>query len=565
MTPRTLTTVSQLFILTILAGVAQGATPAAEVVATVNGESLHFEDVERQLRDLHSGQSESQRAAFDVDRLMLRVINDALLAQEARILGMHEEEPIPQRIQELREDRARERLEYNEVLSQVEVTDEEIRQTFVDFYQKATYKVLTMQDRAEANRLRALLDEGADFESVAKDGAESGPGAQFRRFENVPRIDVYREIEKEVFGLEPGETAGPISIRLGWALVQLEALVEAADEDFPGVEKRIREEASFREADALRKELFKRLRDTLVVSVDSESADVGCERRGDGSLSPIVAEPAAIVAEVDGRTVTAAAFGEALGERWKQMRNQEAALASRQLVLDRIINFELMTAEALRRGYGETPEVDRAVKSYLTELLVPRFLSEVLGATIEVTPEEMEDFYQENRDRFRRPPRVMLGQVTVQSSDEADQVAELLRQNSDLAWVATRYSIDKYKEQGGKRGWVVADITQGELRESLQSAEPGTVLGPFVNGENRFSVLRVEAKEDQGHYTLVEVSGNVREMVFSQKFRLKLNEVLTTLRDRAEIEIFEERLATMQISGQEQLGGENKPPVPGHP
>ena len=44
------------------------------------------------------------------------------------------------------------------------------------------------------------------------------------------------------------------------------------------------------------------------------------------------------------------------------MRNEVAALASREVVLERMIRDELMEAEALRRGYDKLPEIDDLAK-----------------------------------------------------------------------------------------------------------------------------------------------------------------------------------------------------------
>ncbi len=73
------------------------------IVGTVNGEPLYFEDLERLLGTLHSDVSQTQRRAMDLDQLVFRLVNDQLLAQEARILGMQDEEPIPSRLAALRE------------------------------------------------------------------------------------------------------------------------------------------------------------------------------------------------------------------------------------------------------------------------------------------------------------------------------------------------------------------------------------------------------------------------------------------------------------------------------
>jgi parvulin-like peptidyl-prolyl isomerase len=534
---------------------AQGNRAEVGVVATVNGEKLYFEDVERQLRELHAGRGETSRAAFDLDRLMARVVNDALIAQEARALGMHEEKPIPQRLRERREAMARDRLEKEEIRERVELSEDEIRQEFEDTYRSVSFRILTTSDKNDAELLRRRLDEGQDLASLATEPSANGQPHRYESFDSVHRVDIPSDIGEVLLGLESGQIGGPFSTNLGWSIVHLESFTEANSEEFARYEARIRERARFRKADARRKELAAELRKAFDVTIDQQAADIECESPEGGRLVPIIEQPDAIVVRAGGRSITAQDFGQALRQRWETVTNREAALASRSIILERLIDRELLIAEALRRGYGKTPEVERELHSYLTDLLVPRFLNEVLAPTVEISEEEKTAYYTEHREEFRRLPRLKLGQVTVEDSALAERVAELLLNKADLAWVAKEYSIDGFKHKGGDVGWVVPSVELGEFQEMLVEAEPGAVLGPFPQAEGRFVVLRLDAKEDQGYYTPAEVSGNLRSAVFALKFRQRLDEFFSKLRERSEIAIHQEILDGMRITGTDVSGG----------
>ena len=60
------------------------ASSQEDILAQVNGENVTSEDLELVLAEMHSGMQDTQRSAFDLDRLLFRLVNDALLAQEAR-------------------------------------------------------------------------------------------------------------------------------------------------------------------------------------------------------------------------------------------------------------------------------------------------------------------------------------------------------------------------------------------------------------------------------------------------------------------------------------------------
>jgi len=130
----------------------------------------------------------------------------------------------------------------------------------------------------------------------------------------------------------------------------------------------------------------------------------------------------------------------------------------------------------------------------------------------------------------------------------ADEIARLLREGTDLAWLARKHSTDRFAESGGIRGWMVPSPGVDDLQDRLFVAKPGDVLDP-VGAPGNYYVLKVLVREEQGVYGLADVSGNIRNMVFSEKFRVVLDKFMTTLRSRSDIRINEEALASISISG----------------
>jgi peptidyl-prolyl cis-trans isomerase C len=528
---------------------AAAPAPASGVIATVNGEPVHFEQLERLLASMHRGASDTRRQAPDVDRLVFRLVNDTLLAQEARSMGMQHEPPIPEQVSALREKLAVQRLEQVEVWTGAEPTEEELRRAFQEEYRTVTLHMATAYEREEAEQLLQELREGADFEALARERSVDPYGPRGGRVEELPNIDMPHEFADEAFASEPGEIAGPLRTRIGWTVLRVESFADPEPERFEELKASLGELVRYRKAEVLRRDLGVRLREAHPVAVEPGAVEaIVAERLTDARLMPKVEDPAAVVARVGDREITAAELGDALKRRWSGVRNEEAALAARSLVLERLIRDELMRAEALARGYGDTPEARRAMAAYETQRLIPRVLNEVVAANVEVTREEMERYYEQNRGRFHRPPRVHLGQITVAEEEEAERLAELLRKGTDLAWLARQHSVDRFKDAGGERGWVVPARRGDPIEEALFEAQPGDVLGPSPVADG-FVVVRVDAREEQGIYDFEEVSGNVRQAVYDVEFQRALHEYIQKLRGRSKIDIHEETLATMRITG----------------
>jgi len=549
-------------------------TPSAEgentvdpnVVATVNGDSVYLEDLERLLNAAHSGQAETQRSAFDPERLVNRMIDDALVAQEGRTMEMEREPPIPQRLDAMRKRLALKRLEQEEIQAKVQVTDEDLRKTFEQDYETVTLRIISVYEREEADRLWELLEQGGDFEALASEHSVDRYAGRGGLMVDLARKDIPGAIVLAAWKLEPGQRTGPVRTSLGWSILQVGGFAKPDPERFDQLKEWLREEVRIRESATLRSQLAERLRESLGEVIDREVLEaITVEHRDDGRLMAGIEDPAAPVARIGEYTITASQLGRALNKRWKQVRNEEAALAAKRLVLRRLLRDELLQIEALRRGYGETPDVQRAIRAYETEMVARRYVNEVVAPRIEITKEELRAYYDEHLDEFRKPPRVHLGQITVKEEEEAERLAELLRQGTDLAWLARQHSIDGFKDGGGDRGWMTPTRGFDELQTQVFDASPGGVIGPF-GAPGNFVILQVGAREEQGHYSLEEVLETVRAAVFRPKFAEYHDDLLQRLRSRAEIEVNPEVLASLRVSGEqieESDGG--APAAHGHP
>ncbi len=529
------------------------AVPAAAAeptpLAVVNGEPVYPEDAERQLAETHQQAQAGERAVFDLDRLVFRLVNDTLIAQEARAMGMLEEAPIPGKLEELRHQLAVQHLENEAVWRPATATDEEIREAFEREYRRVTLRVLTTLERDDAERALEDLRGGADFAKLAAERSVDPYKLRGGRVEDLARIDLQTELAQVAFDAAPGALLGPVRTSIGWSVVRVEAFSPADPDRFEAVRRDLRDLVRFRKGQALKAALAARLREKVPVEIDAEVlAGIAPERQPDARLMPKVGDRDAVLARVGDQTVTAGELGMALVWRWKGIRNEEAARAAVPLVLDGLLESKLLLAEALSRGYDRTPAVERRVAALEKDLLVDRYLKTVLGPAVTVDRDEMEAYYEAHRESFNRPPRFHVSQITVATPEEAREVARLAREGTDFAWLARRHSTDGYKETGGERGWVEPKPGGGDFDEALLAAQRGDVLEP-MGAAGSWVVVRVNLREAQGPYPFEQVSGNVRSAVYAEKFQRLLADFVDKLRSRSDIEVDEAALAKLRITG----------------
>jgi peptidyl-prolyl cis-trans isomerase C len=537
-------------------------TPS-EVLAKVNGELLYVEDVASVLNEIHSGVQSRNRTDFDLDAMIFRLINDTLFAQEARILGFDKDETIQRKVAALREGLATGRLEYEEILSKIKLDPAEVEKSYNDVFRTATIRIATRKDKTEAEELRREIDSGADMGPLARERSEDPYSARGGLMTDVPWIDLPGPVADLTFSMSPGEIAGPVATGLGWTVFRVEELEPADPERFEQRRGQVRDVLRFRQDEALRDDLLHRLRETHDVTVDEKTYEsIGVELMQDGRLLPEIENPDAIVVTAGGRAITASAFGRALAERWQNIANPDVALAIKPILLDRMTVDQLLVAEAYRLGYDKLPEIERRAKALETRLLVKQYMRDVVATQVEVDRQALEAYYADHRDQFRKPPLLFISQMTLSSSDEAARMIDLLRQGTEFAWLARKHSTDGFAKTGGSVGWIKANEGISEFQNDLADAEVGEILGPKGAGKD-WRILKVGAIEDQGRYSFVEVSGNVRERVEEREFFALVDKYVERLRERSEIWVDQDAVASLQISAEPKEEEEGHS-APGH-
>lgn len=536
-----------------------------QVVARVNGEILYSEDVASLLSEIHRDNAVEQRSGFSVDQLMFRLVNDTLLAQEARTLGMAEEGSIQRKLTALRERMAQERIEREEIHDRLVFEQDEIANAYERLFRTATLRLITRKDKGEAEQLRQEVDAGADFETLARERSQDPYSMRGGLVENLSEYDMPDEIASSAFSLSSGEVAGPVPTSLGWTIFRVEHTSPADPDLFEKRRGSVMNRLRFQKADALRTILLARLGETYPVQLHAEVYEaITVKPMADGRLLPNVEDPEAAVVTVGDRQIRADAFGQALAGRWANIANVEVARAIKPILLDRLTVDELLTSEALRRGYERTPEVERAVHALETRLLVRSYLAEVIAPKVEITNEEVRAYYENNRDEFRKPPRLFVSQLTVATREEAEEMLEKLEQGAEFAWLARRYSTDRLRDAGGSVGWVLANRGVTGFQRELATAEAGDVFGPS-GSPGDWRLLRVDALEQQGHYEFTEVSGNVRAQVEQRAYLELIDHYIRQLRERSEIWINDEAIAAMEIQGLPEAGDDSTAPGHGGP
>lgn len=156
------------------------------------------------------------------------------------------------------------------------------------------------------------------------------------------------------------------------------------------------------------------------------------------------------------------------------------------------------------------------------------FTPEALADKVEVTPAEIQTYYDANSSTFITEEQVRGRHILLQSPEAPDSPAdqavkaeletliERIKAGESFAELATALSQDFTKDKGGDLGWVSRGIMVEEFEEALFSTKVGELSAP-VRTPFGWHVILVEERRDAAQQPLDEVRETVRKTLAADK------------------------------------------------
>lgn len=297
-----------------------------------------------------------------------------------------------------------------------------------------------------------------------------------------------------------------------------------------GERKRIRKILMDRKIKAREREFFKELRERADIRIDKEALKRLSEKDKD-----------MVVAHVNGKPVKGEEVVRMIKEKKLQMDDK-----TKRDILDKIILYRLLDEEALKRGYTEEKEIKRKIKAYRERLLKRLFKAGVVAPLVKVEEKEIMEYYDRNRERFRRPDMVNLRAIPVSTREEAEAIMEELKEGADFSYLARTRSINTaLREKGGEMGWVPINTLSPEIVRAVEDAKEGDIIGPFRSGHD-YIVVEFMGLKKGGYRPLKEVRGEIDRTIGRKKFKKVLKDYLTRLRKVVPIKINKRELKRLE-------------------
>jgi foldase protein PrsA len=255
------------------------------------------------------------------------------------------------------------------------------------------------------------------------------------------------------------------------------------------------------------------------------------------------------VAKVDGESISQ-------DELYDVMVEQYGAATVEQLIADKIVDSEAKKEKVTITDEELNEEVDKLKESYGGEDVFNQMLEsnnttvdvlkedlknyltirKLLEPQIEITDEELQTYFEENKDSFGEAEQVKASHILVADEATANEIKQKLADGADFAELAKEYSTDEgTKENGGELGFFAKGTMVTEFDDVAFTLPVNEISDP-VKTDYGYHIIKVEEKKEAKEANFDDSKAEIKETLIEQKLETEYSTWLEEKKQDYDIE-----------------------------
>ncbi|WP_028612748.1 peptidylprolyl isomerase [Paenibacillus harenae] len=222
----------------------------------------------------------------------------------------------------------------------------------------------------------------------------------------------------------------------------------------------------------------------------------------------------------------------------EELIDQEAQ-ANNVTVTDADVDAEI---EMIKKQFGDDATFNSTLAQYGMTLeslkkdtKINLTIRKILEPKTEVTDEEIQQFYDANKEGLGTPEQVQASHILVATKEEADAILAELKQGGDFAAIAKEKSTDPgSKDNGGDLGFFGRGDMVAEFEEAAFALKVNELSG-VVQTENGFHVIKKTAEKAAVVPTFEEKKEEIKNQLVASEANELSEAWLAEIREKAKI------------------------------
>ncbi len=166
------------------------------------------------------------------------------------------------------------------------------------------------------------------------------------------------------------------------------------------------------------------------------------------------------------------------------------------------------------------------------DVLSNKVREEIIEGKGDISDEDIEKYYEENKERFAQPERRDLNVVLTKTEARANEARQALEGGQSFKDVAQEFSIDEAsKSQGGKLPAVAQGQQEKAFDDAIFSAEQGELTGP-VKTQFGWYVFEVTDVTEASQQSLEDAKETIKNLLKSEREQEALDSFIEDFREK---------------------------------
>lgn len=216
-----------------------------EIVAKVCGKEIKKEDVVNFANMLGPQLTMQFQSKDGVKKLVEEMVNQAMLYNQAIDEKLEDSDEYKKEMAKAKENILT-NMAFKKALECDEPTDEELKNYYEEFKnefsepESRSASHILVDDEAKAKDIKAKIDKGEDFASLAKEHSACPSKANGGDLGTFHRGQMVKEFDDKVFSMNIGEISEPIKTQFGYHIIKLNEINDAKVKSFDEVKDEVR-------------------------------------------------------------------------------------------------------------------------------------------------------------------------------------------------------------------------------------------------------------------------------------------------------------------------------------
>jgi peptidyl-prolyl cis-trans isomerase C len=407
---------------------------------------------------------------------------------------------------------------------------------------------IVVEIEEEARAILKEIKSGSDFNLLAQEKsigltAKKGGYLGYVTIDSA-KLFRYDNFEEIVTTLKVGEVSKIIKTEKGYCLLKLLEIKPAYQETLEKTKRFIERKLSRERRENVYNEWLDNLKEQAQIQVTFNLDEISEE-----SLSSKPSETVLVSFRRGEITL------EEFNKSWEDPDHKNK-YKTKEKLLENMLNEKILVQRARQIGLEEDENVSSQIKAAIEQIKKEReekikistqqTLTDAATKVgiydkVKLSEEEIEEYYEENKENFIKDEEYHLRHILVESQEEAEAVLEKISVGADFAELAKENSLCPSREKGGDLGFITRGMTIKPFEDAAFALKPGEI-SEVVKTEFGYHIIKLEEISPERQKTLEEAKTKIEFILLPEKQKQAFANWLLSLKDEYNVQIKEELL-----------------------